>query len=148
MFPDDATYEAFLFKLRWPDGFICRSCKTASTPCKQSHGRLVCPICRYQTSVTAGTIFDKTRTPLTTWLEAAWQVTTAKNGMSAKTLERTIGTKYQVAWMLSQRSRVAMVNSERDQLSGNSEVDETLPGESNRVADEVMGLGKASLRSP
>ena len=52
--------------------------------------RLACPICRHQTSVSAGTIFDKTRTPLTTWFEAAWHVTTAKNGMSAKTLERTL----------------------------------------------------------
>lgn len=128
MFPDDAACEAFLFKLRWSDGFICRSCKTASTPWNQSRGLLVCPICRYQTSITAGTIFDKTRTPLTTWLEAAWHVTTAKNGMSAKTLERTIGTSYQVAWMMLQRFRVAMVNSERKQLSGNIEVDETLIG--------------------
>jgi hypothetical protein len=43
-------------------------------------------------------IFDKTRTPLTTWFDAAWHVTTAKNGMSARTLERTMGVSYQVAW--------------------------------------------------
>ncbi len=128
LFPDNAACEAFLFKLRWPEEFICRSCKKASTPWIQSRGRLVCPICRFQTSVTAGTIFDKTRTPLTTWLEAAWHVTTAKNGMSAKTLERTIGTSYQVAWMMLQRFRVAMVNSERKQLSGIIEVDETFIG--------------------
>ena len=128
MFPDDVACEAFLFQLRWSKGFICRSCTIASTPWKQSRGRLVCPICRYQTSVTAGRIFDKTRTPITTWFEAAWHVSTAKNGVSAKTLERTIGTSYQVAWMMLQRFRVAMVNSERKQLSGNVEVDETLIG--------------------
>ncbi|MDO9528873.1 MAG: IS1595 family transposase [Syntrophales bacterium] len=128
MFPDDAACAAFLAKLRWPEEFTCRSCKTTSTPWNQSRGRLVCPICRYQTSVTAGTIFDKTRTPLTTWFEAAWHVTTAKNGMSAKTLERTIGTSYKVAWMLLQRFRVAMVNSERKPLSGIVEVDETYIG--------------------
>jgi hypothetical protein len=48
--------------------------------------------------------------------------------MSAKTLERTIGTSYQVAWMVLQRFRVAMVNSERKRLSGTIEVDETLIG--------------------
>lgn len=128
MFPDDVACEAFLFRLRWPDGFICRSCNSASMPWYLSRNRLVCPICRYQTSVTAGTIFDKTRTSLTTWFEAAWHVTTAKNGMSAKTLERTIGTSYQVAWLMLQRFRVAMVNSERKQLSGKIEVDETLIG--------------------
>jgi len=74
----------------------------------------------------AGTILEKTRTPLTTWCEAAWHVTTAKNGLSAKTLERTLGTRYRVAWMILQRFRVAMVRAEREQLSGDVEVDETL----------------------
>jgi transposase-like protein len=128
MFPDNAACTAFLSQLRWPEGFMCPACKEVSTPWSESRGRLACPICRHQTSVTAGTIFDKTRTPLTSWFEAAWHVTTAKNGMSAKTLERTIGTSYQVAWMMLQRFRVAMVNSERKQLSGVVEVDETLIG--------------------
>jgi len=71
---------------------------------------------------------EKTRTPLTTWFEAAWQVTTAKNGLSAKTLERTLGASYRVAWAILQRFRVAMVRAERRQLSGNVEVDETFIG--------------------
>jgi len=78
--------------------------------------------------VGAGTIFDKTRTPLTTWFEAAWHLTTAKNGMSAKTLERTLGTSYRVAWTILQRYRVAMVRAEREPLLGQVEVDETLVG--------------------
>jgi len=85
MFPDDTACAAFLARLRWPGGFICPACKTDSIPWSASRGRLACPICRHQTSVSAGTIFDKTRTPLTTWFEATWHVTTAKNGMSAKT---------------------------------------------------------------
>jgi transposase-like protein len=71
---------------------------------------------------------EKTRTPLTTWFEAAWHVTTAKDGFSAKTLERTLGTRYRVAWTILQRFRVAMVRSERAQLSGDVEVDEALVG--------------------
>lgn len=78
--------------------------------------------------MTAGTIFDKTRTPLTTWFEAAWHVTTAKNGLSAKTLERTLGVRYRVAWVMLQRFRVAMVRAERERLSGEVEVDETFLG--------------------
>ncbi|GAG81267.1 unnamed protein product, partial [marine sediment metagenome] len=69
-----------------------------------------------------------TRTPLMTWFEAAWHVTTAKNGMSAKTLERTLGTSYRVAWTMLHRYRVAMVRAERERLSGEVEVDETLVG--------------------
>ena len=128
MFPDDFACAAFLARLRWPDGFVCPACGTPSTAWKESRGRLACPTCRHQTSVSAGTIFDKTRTSLTTWFEAAWHVTTAKNGMSAKTLERTLGTSYRVAWSMLQRFRVAMVNNERKQLSGDVEVDETLVG--------------------
>ena len=128
MFPDDTACTAFLTRLRWPEGFICPACKTASTPWNECRGRLACPICRHQTSVSAGTIFDKTRTSLTTWFEAAWHVSTAKSGMSAKTLERTLGTSYRVAWTMLQRFRVAMVDAERKQLSGDVEVDETLVG--------------------
>jgi transposase-like protein len=58
----------------------------------------------------------------------AWHLTTAKNGMSAKTLERTLGISYRTAWTMLQRFRVAMVAKERKQLSGVVEVDETLVG--------------------
>jgi transposase-like protein len=128
MFSDGAACTAYLERLRWPDGFACLTCGTVSQPWRQTRGRLVCRSCRYQGSVTAGTILDKTRTPLTIWFEAAWHLTTAKNGLSAKTLERTLGTRYRVAWTMLQRFRVAMVRSERERLSGDVEVDETLVG--------------------
>jgi transposase-like protein len=128
MFPDAAACAAYLERLRWPGGFGCPACKGTAAAWRQTRGRLVCPVCRHHASVTAGTILDKTRTPLTTWFEAAWHVTTAKNGLSAKTLERTLGTSYRVAWAMLQRYRVAMVRAERSPLSGNVEVDETLVG--------------------
>ncbi len=128
MFPDDTSCADYLFKLRWQDGFVCPACNEPSKPWHQTRNRISCPYCRHQTTVTAGTIFDKTRTPLTTWLEAAWHITTAKNGMSAKTVEQTLGISYRVAWTMLQRFRVAMVRSEREKLSGTIEVDETLVG--------------------
>ena len=128
MFPDDEACAAYLEQLRWSSGFICPACGSTADPWRQTRGRLVCPACRRQTSVTSGTILDKTRTPLTTWFEAAWHVTTAKNGLSAKTLERTLGTSYRTAWAMLQRYRVAMVRSERELLSGKVEVDESLVG--------------------
>src|SRR3990172_1322539 len=128
MFPDEVACAAFLERLRWPGGFVCPACQATAAPWRQTRGRLVCVTCRHQVSVTAETILDKTRTPLTTWFEAAWHLTTAKNGLSAKTLERTLGTRYRVAWTMLQRFRVAMVRSERECLTGDVEADETLVG--------------------
>ena len=128
MFPDQEACANYLEQLRWPTGFSCPACGTRVTPWHQSRGRLVCTACRHQTSATAGTVFDKTRTPLTTWFEAAWHVTTAKNGLSAKTLEQTLGTTYRVAWTMLQRYRVAMYRTKRECLSGRVEVDEAYVG--------------------
>ena len=142
-FSSDAACAAYLEQLRWPTEFCCPACGVLGAPWRQTRGRLVCPTCRHQTSVTAGTILDKTRTPLTTWFEAAWHLTTAKNGLSAKTLERTLGTSYRTAWALLQRYRVAMVRSERERLSGAVEVDETLVGGVKRGGKCGRGSSKA-----
>lgn len=142
MFPDEEACAAYLELLRWSGGFICPGCAKNGAPWRQTRGRLVCPACRHHASVTAGTILDKTRTPLTTWFEAAWHVTTAKNGLSAKTLERTLGVRYRVAWAMLQRFRVAMVRAERRQLLGDVEVDETLVGGVKRGGKRGRGTEK------
>jgi transposase-like protein len=128
MFADDLACSAYLERLRWADGFVCPACQQPHEPWRDKMGRLVCPSCRHQCTVTAGTLFDKTRTPLTAWFDAAWHVTTAKNGMSAKTLEQVMGVSYHVAWHMLHRFRVAMVRSHREPLSGEVEIDETFVG--------------------
>jgi transposase-like protein len=142
---DDAACAAYLERLRWPEGFVCPACGTMGDPWRQTRGRLVCRTCRAQTTVTAGTIFDKTRTPLTVWLAAAWHLTTAKNGLSALTLSRTLGTNYRVAWAMLQRYRVAMVRSEREPLSGDVEVDETYVGGVEHGGKRGRGAGKKCI---
>ncbi len=142
MFPDDEACATYLEQLRWPDGFVCPACRMTTIPWRQTRGRLVCPICRHQSSVSAGTIMDKTRTSLTTWFEAGWHVTTAKNGLSAKTLERTLGTSYRVAWTMLQRYRVAMVRAERERLLGEVEIDETLVGGVEKGGKRGRGTSK------
>jgi len=142
-FPDEVSCIAYLEKLRWPSGFICPACSSVSEPWHQTRGRLVCPRCRHQTSVTRGTIFDKTRTPLMTWFETAWHMTTAKNGLSAKTLQQTLGTSYRTAWKMLHRYRIAMVRSEREQLSGIVEIDESLVGGVDHGGKRGRGADKA-----
>jgi transposase-like protein len=79
--------------------------------------------------VTAGTVFDKTRTPLRSWFAAAWYATNQKHGVSALGLQRVLGLgSYQTAWMMLHRLRRAMVRSGRERLSGIVEVDETYIG--------------------
>jgi hypothetical protein len=62
---------AYLHRLRWPQDFFCSHCGICAAPYPSSRNRLVCRACGFQTTVTAGTIFDKTRTPLRVWLAAA-----------------------------------------------------------------------------
>jgi transposase-like protein len=79
--------------------------------------------------VTAGTIFQDTRTPLTVWFRAMWWVTSQKNGVSALGLQRVLGLgSYQTAWAWLHKLRRAMVRPGRDRLSGRVEVDETYLG--------------------
>ena len=108
-------------------GFICPNCHTGEQPGRASRAGLICRACRHQSSVTAGTIFDKTRTPLKVWLGTAWYVTNQKHGVSALGVQRALGlNSYQTAWAMLHRLRRAMVRPGREQLTGNVEVDEML----------------------
>ena len=89
----------------------------------------MCRHCGRKTSVTAGTIFHRTRTPLTTWFAAVWFVTSQKNGVSAQGLQRALGFgSYETAWAWMHKMRRAMVRPDRDLLAGHVEVDETFVG--------------------
>lgn len=84
---------------------------------------------RYQVSVTAGTIFQDTLTPLRVWSQAMWWVTTQKNGASALGLQRVLGLQtYETAWTILHKLRRAMVRPGRDLLTGRVEVDECYVG--------------------
>jgi ISXO2-like transposase domain/Transposase zinc-ribbon domain len=128
-FPDEAACAFYLERLRWPKGIVCRACGERRG-WRTAQGRWwVCAGCAVKTSVTAGTIFDKTRTPLATWFAAAWWLTTQKHGLSALGLQRALGLgSYQTAWMILHRFRVAMVRPGRERLTGRVEVDETYVG--------------------
>src|SRR6266487_4667374 len=79
----------YLEWLRWPDGFICPGCGHAGG-WRLGDGRIKCGGCGARASLTAGTIFDKTRTPLTVWFHACWLFATAKDGISAQHLQRSL----------------------------------------------------------
>ena len=91
--------------------------------------RWQCVACRYQVSVTAGTVLHNTKQPLTTWFWAAYLVTTDKRGLSALLLQRQLGLRrYETAWMMLHKLRRAMVNPARELLHGEIEIDEAWIG--------------------
>lgn len=127
-FSTEPACREYMVGLRWPDGFRCPRCGgQKSWPVRGV--LLQCTGCGHQTSVTAGTIFQDTRKPLTIWFRAMWAVTSQKNGASAKGVQRVLGLgSYDTAWTWLHKLRRAMVRPGRDRLSGCVEVDETFYG--------------------
>lgn len=98
-------------------------------PCACVAGRLQCRHCRHQASLTAGTIFEATKLPLTTWFLAMFLLTQQKNGISALELKRHLGVSYLTAWRV--KHKLLQVMKERDDqtpLSGIIEVDDAYWG--------------------
>jgi transposase-like protein len=135
---------AYLERLRWASGFVCPRCGSAGEAYRASRTRLMCRACQHQGTVTAGTIFDKTRTPLRVWLAAAWYLTNQKQGVSALGLQRVLGLgSYQTAWTMLHRFRRAMVRPDRDRLKGQVEVDETYLALTDRE-EPLSAVGRKS----
>jgi transposase-like protein len=118
----------YLAALRWPAGWACPRCAGVDA-WSIRRARWLCDHCRYEMSVTAGTIFQDTHLPLTLWFRAMWQITSQKNGISALGLQRVLGLgSYKTAWAMLHKLRRAMVRPGRDPLAGVVEVDEAYWG--------------------
>lgn len=161
-FPDDDACRDYLDWLRWGEGFLCPKCGS-DRGWKLTDARWSCGGCKRRISPTAGTIFDRTKTPLTTWFAAAWYLTNQKQGVSALGLKNVTGVSYQTAWSMLHKYRSAMVRPGRGKLRGVVEVDESYiggvkPGKRGRGAhgkalvgvavelDGPRGLGRARLQ--
>ena len=123
LFASNESYVDYLAKLRWPDGWVCTRCHAEKAGRVRRHLWL-CAHCRYETSVTAGTIFQDSHLALETWFRAIWEITVGKEGISALTLQRRLKLKSnRTAWILLHKLRQAMVPTELDRLSGVVEAD-------------------------
>jgi len=118
----------YLEWLRWPAGFECPACGHDGG-WRLDDARFKCAECGRRSSVTAGTIFDRTRTPLTVWFNACWLFASGKDGVSALSVKRTLDIgSYQTAWAMLHRLRSVLVRPGRERLTGMVEVDETYIG--------------------
>lgn len=144
-FASEADCLDYLEWLRWPDGFVCSLCESQGG-WAVADGRYKCASCGARTSVTAGTLFDRRRTPLTVWFTACWMFSTQKDGISALSLQRSLEIgSYQTAWAMLHRLRSILVRPGRDRLTGTVEVDETFFGGEELGLRGGRAKGKKSL---
>jgi len=147
-FPDNDACIEFLAQVRWPDGFKCPCCSSRDA-WLTGRGLWLCRSCRRQTSVTAGTIFHRSRYPLRTWFEVMWFMCSQKHGISALGLQREFGFgSYETAWAWMHKLRRAMVRPDRDLLGGEGasvEIDQTFIGGRTQARSGPRYVNKAEI---
>lgn len=127
-FGSEDRCRAYLEALRWPDEMSCPRCKSTKISQIAKRNQFDCDGCRYQFSVTAGTIFNDSHLPLWKWFLAVYLLCESKKGMSACQIQRTLGISYKTAWYLCHRIRAAMKELNPEPLGGIVEIDETYVG--------------------
>jgi len=127
----EAQCELALESARWPEGFHCPRCnRTAHCVVRDGVRKVLqCTACRHQASLIAGTLFQGTKLPLTTWFLAIYLLSQAKTGLSALALKRQLGVSYPTAWLLHHKLMQAMAaREERYVLDGKVQVDDAYLG--------------------
>lgn len=161
-FSGESSCEERIIELRWPSGFCCPKCGSKNAMrIHAKHRRdaenrvplFECRDCRRQTSITSGTIFHKTQTPLTKWFLAIYLVANDKGGIAATTLERMLGVSYPTAWLMLRKIRIAMADRNAQyRLSGIVQVDdfylggESKGGKRGRGTEQVPVVAGVSLK--
>jgi transposase-like protein len=123
-----------LAEQRWATGFLCPRCGHGQFWLLARRGLFDCKRCRYQTSVTAGTVFHKTRVSLLRWYWLLYRMAMDKVGVSVAEMQRVLGIgSYRTAWLMAHKIRKAMADRDaRYQLAGLVELDESFFGPPGR----------------
>lgn len=102
----------WLFKTRWPNGFQCPRCGQGERYWKIStRGLYKCASCKHQVSLTAGTVFHKTRTELLKWFMLIFRMATSKTGVSINEMKRELEINdYKTVWVMAHKVRKAMAD--------------------------------------
>jgi ribosomal protein L37AE/L43A len=131
----EAKCRRALFRSRWPSGYRCPKCAKRAHSRFRRGGQLYyqCRACRHQTTLLAGTLFEATKLPLTTWFLAIHLLTSTKTNLAALELMRHLGVTYSTAWRIKHKIMQAMTEREESrQLEGFVQVDDAyLGGERN-----------------
>jgi hypothetical protein len=159
LFADNAACARWLEAAKWSGGFVCPACHEAVEPYRFANRPQVlrCRHCQKDAHLTAGTVMQDTRTPLTVWFWAAYLVSTATPGISALQLSRQLGVHLKTAFMILHKLRAGMVRHDRDRIGGvvgrkdHVEIDETwiggrTRGEGRGVHDQTLVIAAVEVR--
>ena len=140
-FDSDKKCLEYLFKVRWPDGFHCPRCNHDRYYRVNRRGLYKCQSCQYQASVTAGTIFHRTKVSLRKWFWLIYRMATSKTGVSIAEMRRELAIRdYKTIWVMAHKVRQAM--GQRDaqyRLAGLVELDESFFGPKSREGKRGRG---------
>lgn len=158
LFPDEAACAAYLERARWGSAFVCSACGGIAAPYRFANRPAVlrCRLCQHNTYLTAGTVMERTHTPLSVWFWAAYLVASQTPGISAVQFQRQLGlSRYETAFQILHKLRVGMVRPDQDQIGGAADVhveaDETWiggrsSGKGRGVHDMVPVVGAVEVR--
>ena len=130
-FGDEAKCSAAVVSARWSDGFRCPRCDSPDHYIVGHGARKLfqCNKCRHQTSVTAGSLMEHTKLPLTKWFLAMYLISQAKTGLSALALKRQLGVSYPTAWLLHHKINLSMAQQDdTERLGGLVQLDDAYLG--------------------
>jgi transposase-like protein len=146
-FPTEESCRVHLFKIRWPEGYSCPRCGHEKHSFISTRNLYQCRRCSYQVSVTAGTVFHKTRVPLRKWFWAILLMSRQKSGVSMLGLQRLLEIKsYKTVWLMAHKIRKAMADRDAAyQLGGLVEMDDAFIGPSVPGVPGRGAKGKAKV---
>jgi len=132
LFPDEAAARHYIESRRWPNGPRCPVCASDRIG-DHSPGLYRCNACEEAFSVRTGTVMERSKIPLRTWLHAMYLLVTSRKGISSMQLSKELSIQQRSAWFLLHRLREAC-GKNLDTMRGIVEVDETYVGgrEANR----------------
>jgi transposase-like protein len=153
IFTDEDKAREYLEAVRWPEGPYCPHCGAVEGLKKlegKSHrpGLYQCNSCRGHFTVTVGTVYERSKVPLTKWLLATYLLTSSKKGISAHQIHRTLGVTYKTAWFMCHRIRESMRDANPTPMGGNGEtieIDETYIGRKPHMKKVTGGNHKHAV---
>jgi transposase-like protein len=124
IFIDDTKAREWLEARVWPNGPVCPHCGVTSEHVTALHGKAhrpgvyQCNECREQFTVTVGTVFERSKIPLSKWMAALFMLTASKKGVSSHQIHRSLDVSYKTAWFMTHRLREAMRPKEFTPMGG------------------------------